>query len=478
MRGQGRKASLVKKLIVGSAILLVILAGTLSANLLAGDDQRAERMIKGTCAGCHKFTGEAESRFNLKAPDLMWAGSKYKRDWLIRWLTGKEKPIYIKGYRWDLARGPTQHMAVSEEAGKAIADYFEKHYKDPRVMVGAMDLSTFTAKEAEFGRQIYMEHACVGCHLVRDNGKIVGGPQSASLVEAGKRYNLDWLYRFGVNPQDFTPHSGEFLADASTLGLRYIIGYVAIQGVDDFRFYEPWTSAEFQRASVERGSVLYKQYCSQCHGAAGMGDGPAASGLVPKPAMHAKIAFDKLPMDYLYNVINHGGRSVGKSPTMPYWNRSIGQQGVADVIAYLKTTFKAAPQVAQATPSADGKPLGVCPQPRKTAKAPGEYRKMTNPLPSSTSHLKAGETLFQQSAKPLACAQCHGPQGDGNGVLGAALVPPPRNFTCGSMMDDISDGQLYWIIKNGSMGTGMMAFSGLSDDEAWQLVHYIRSLAR
>lgn len=91
MRGQGRKASLVKKLIVGSAILLVILAGTLSANLLAGDDQRAERMIKGTCAGCHKFTGEPESRFNLKAPDLMWAGSKYKRDWLIRWLTGKER---------------------------------------------------------------------------------------------------------------------------------------------------------------------------------------------------------------------------------------------------------------------------------------------------------------------------------------------------------------------------------------------------
>lgn len=478
MVGQRSVTPFARRVLVVAAVLMFSVAGGFWTNLLAGSEQRAERVIKGTCAGCHKFVGEPESRFNLKAPDLMWAGSKYQRDWLIRWLTGKEQPLYVKGYRWDLAQGPTKHIAVSEEDATAIADYFEKHYKDPRVKAGAMDLSTFTAMEAEFGRQIYRQHACIGCHLVRDGGKVLGGPQSASLVEAGRRYDLDWLYRFGVNPQDFTPHSGEFLADASPLGLRYIIGYVAIQGLDDFRFYEPWTSEEFKKASVDRGAVLYKRYCSQCHGAAGMGDGPAASGLEPKPAVHAKIAFDKLPMDYLYNVINHGGRSVGKSPTMPYWNLTIGQQGVADVIAYLKATFKGAPQVAEAAPPQEGKPLGVCPQPRRTAKAPAKFQQMTNPLPTSSSHVKAGERLFQEAAKPLACAQCHGPQGDGNGMLGAALAPPPRNFTCGSMMSEISDGQLYWIIKNGSPGTGMMAFTGLSDEEVWQLIHYIRSLAR
>ncbi|MBL0039234.1 MAG: hypothetical protein IPP36_12430 [Nitrosomonadales bacterium] len=32
--------------------------------------------------------------------------------------------------------------------------------------------------------------------------------------------------------------------------------------------------------------------------------------------------------------------AIGKSPNMPYWNLTIGQQGVADVIAYLKVTFK------------------------------------------------------------------------------------------------------------------------------------------
>ena len=86
--------------------------------------------------------------------------------------------------------------------------------------------------------------------------------------------------------------------------------------------------------------MIYKEYCSQCHGATGKGDGPAVSGMEPKPAIHANIPFDKLPTEYLYNVINHGGAAMGKSANMPYWDLTIGQQGVADVMAYLKATFK------------------------------------------------------------------------------------------------------------------------------------------
>jgi mono/diheme cytochrome c family protein len=45
-------------------------------------------------------------------------------------------------------------------------------------------------------------------------------------------------------------------------------------------------------------------------------------------------------------------------------------------------------------------------------------------------------------------------------------------------MKDLPDGQLFWIIKNGSPGTGMMPFSTLPDEQVWQLIHYIRSLAK
>jgi mono/diheme cytochrome c family protein len=178
-------------------------------------------------------------------------------------------------------------------------------------------------------------------------------------------------------------------------------------------------------------------------------------------------------------VVNHGGRAVGKSTSMPYWNLTIGQQGVADVIAYLKVTFKGPAQITEAAASpADGGPSGACVQPRKTQQAPAEFLEKTNPLPASVETVQAGKTLFLETAKPLACMNCHGANGDGKGPAGMGLMPPPRNFTCGEMMKDIPDGQLFWIIKNGSPGTGMMPFSGLPDDEVWQLIHYLRTLTK
>lgn len=441
---------------------------------LASDQSHAKDLLQQTCVQCHRLEGTADSRFNLRAPDLIWAGSKYQRSWLIRWLTGKEAPLYVKGYRWDLTDVSAKHPVVTEGEASAIADYFAEHNKDPRVTVGAFDLSKVTKFDVAFGGVAYKAHACLGCHTIEENGKLIGGQQSAALQKSGQRYDKDWLFRFGLNPQDFVPHSGEFLADATEPQLRAVIGYLMVQGAPDFQYYEPWTSPEFSQADAGRGNVLYKEYCAQCHGLTGKGDGPAASGLEPKPAIHANMPFDKLPMEYLYTVINHGGVAVGKSPNMPYWGLTIGQQGVADVIAYLKVTFKGIPEV----PATAGGQSGACVQPRKTAKAPDAFLTKTNPLSSSAGAIKAGKELFLKTAQPVACVMCHGEQGDGKGLMGAALVPPPRNFTCGAMMRDISDGQLFWIIKNGSPGTGMMSFASLPDEQVWQLIHYIRSLAK
>ena len=463
------------RVVIGGTVLALV-ALMSSPSLSFGSDQsRANEIIQQTCVQCHRLEGQADSRFNLKAPDLIWAGSKYQRSWLIRWLTGKEAPLYAKGFRWDLTEVPSKHPIVTESEAIAIADYFAGHNKDPRVKAGAFNLSKVTKFEATFGAIAYKAHACLGCHVIEENGKVIGGPQSASLVAAGQRYDQDWLFRFGQNPQDFVPHSGEFLADATEPQLRAVIGFLMVQGVKDFTYYEPWTTPEFGMASVDRGQVIYKEYCSQCHGATGKGDGPAASGLVPKPAIHANIPFEKLPPEYLYNVINHGGPAVGKSPNMPYWNLTIGQQGVADVIAYLKATFKGAPDMAVAPSGSQG---GICVQPRQAIKVSDEFLTQTNPLPASAGTIQAGKALFLKTAQPVACVMCHGEKGDGKGVMGTALVPPPRNFTCGVMMTQIPDGQLFWVIKNGSPGTGMMSFAGLPDEQVWQLIHYIRSLSK
>jgi mono/diheme cytochrome c family protein len=111
-----------------------------------------------------------------------------------------------------------------------------------------------------------------------------------------------------------------------------------------------------------------------------------------------------------------------------------------------------------------------CPQPRKTASAPGgdAGKDMTGKANKAN-----GEKLFQKTTKPMACAMCHGANGDGNGKLGAALKPKPRNFTCAETMKDISAGQMFWIIKNGSKGTPMTK-QQLKDGEIWDVVKYIR----
>jgi mono/diheme cytochrome c family protein len=119
-----------------------------------------------------------------------------------------------------------------------------------------------------------------------------------------------------------------------------------------------------------------------------------------------------------------------------------------------------------------------CPQNRKTPTAPQKFLKMQNPLPLNDATLKAGETIFQLQGKPIACKACHGAKGDGKAESGFESTPPPRNFACAEIMRPISDGQLFWIIRNGSPNTSMFAFPSLSDEQVWQLIHYIRQFSR
>lgn len=119
----------------------------------------------------------------------------------------------------------------------------------------------------------------------------------------------------------------------------------------------------------------------------------------------------------------------------------------------------------------------VCPQERNVTQAPSEYLKKVSPLRKEPRHIKKGKVLSHIKAKPLACKHCHGLSGNGMGAISKNMNPKPRNFTCKQTMDEISDGQLFWIIKNGAKGAAMPAYSYLSDKKIWQLIHYIRSLS-
>ncbi len=471
-----KRYSILKNQFIGFCLMSFLMS--LPTIVSASSVELGEQLVKDQCSTCHKFKGQSESRFKIKGPDLMWGGSKFKRPWLIDWLRGKEPNLYQEGYRWDVEQKPQPHVILSEEGANAVADYFEKHLMGFRVKKDAIDLSHFTELQAGFGRQIFIDHSCTGCHQIMDDGQKMGGPQSTTFFNSGKRLKKDWILRFNAMPPDFVPHSGEFVADVSELGLHYVTGFLATEGDDSFKFYEPWTSQHFKNADTKRGRTIYKEYCSQCHGAKGDGDGPAASGLEPKPAIHAKMAMDQFPLDYLYNVVYYGGKAVGKSPYMPYWGLTIGEQGVADVIAFMQDEFKGDSGASSGATAVAQKASGKCPEKRTTKKVSFKYSNKKNPLKPNASNLKAGETLYQKSAKPMNCQLCHGKNGNGKGPGGAGINPAPRNFTCSSTIKDVSDGQMFGIIKEGSPGTAMPAFKNLKDKQVWQMIHYIRQFSQ
>jgi len=118
-----------------------------------------------------------------------------------------------------------------------------------------------------------------------------------------------------------------------------------------------------------------------------------------------------------------------------------------------------------------------CPQSRATVKAPDEFYNLVNPLENSADNIEKGRLLFTLDVQPT-CVMCHGNEGDGTGGFGVDMSPKPRNFTCTETMKDISDGQLFWVIQNGSPDTGMPPFQDLKDEQIWQLILFIRSLAK
>jgi mono/diheme cytochrome c family protein len=120
---------------------------------------------------------------------------------------------------------------------------------------------------------------------------------------------------------------------------------------------------------------------------------------------------------------------------------------------------------------------GDCPQQRGTAKAPGEAYTLKNPQPASVEQIAIGRKLYEKDASP-ACEMCHGLKGDGKGSLATQFEPRPRNFTCAEVLDELPDGQLFWIIRNGSPDTAMPAYRKLSDAQIWQIILYLRSLAK
>jgi mono/diheme cytochrome c family protein len=106
---------------------------------------------------------------------------------------------------------------------------------------------------------------------------------------------------------------------------------------------------------------------------------------------------------------------------------------------------------------------------------------MKNPVPKTPENIAKGKAIFEGKGS---CHNCHGLSGKGDGATAKFLDPSPRNFTNPEFHKNRTDGEMHWVIKNGSNGpngtgipTGMLSLIGplLTEEEAWYVILYERS---
>jgi len=97
-----------------------------------------------------------------------------------------------------------------------------------------------------------------------------------------------------------------------------------------------------------------------------------------------------------------------------------------------------------------------------------------NPLTDRIVAVAAGKPLYASN-----CASCHGAKGKGDSDFGASLPAKPSNLTINDVVSD-PDGKIFLVIKNGKMKNGkvtMPPVKGMTDEQIWQIVAYVRTLA-
>jgi len=219
-------------------------------------------------------------------------------------------------------------------------------------------------------------------------------------------------------------------------------------------------------ADPEAGRRLYDRYCTQCHGAEGKGDGPAAEFVYPRPRDFTMAIFKvrttlsgQLPTDQdLFHIISEGLPGT----SMPAWKKFLTEEERWQLVHQVKAFDS----------------LGLFKE------EPATERVVIGAAPEVTPALIAkGKDLYQQKK----CWQCHGQYGRGDGPSAQGMKDEwgfpirPVNFTKGWRFrggDRIED--IYRTFTTGFNGTPMPSFldSIPAAEDRWALAAFVKSLSR
>jgi mono/diheme cytochrome c family protein len=238
--------------------------------------------------------------------------------------------------------------------------------------------------------------------------------------------------------------------------------------------------AQVMPAFVE-GHRLFEAHCAACHGSNGLGDGPAAIGLKIKPR-----DFRNEPFRYV-SVLEGGptqedliqtiksGRRYGDMPA----NRVLTDKEILALVDYVREINRLGlieritQDAAEEGEEMDSDEIDEIASEMTIA---GEPITVSWPGPDFQSDTQIGHTLYMDR-----CASCHGPTGLGDGLdlpLDEQGKPiKVRDLTSGEFRGGVTLEEVYKRNLCGVPGTPMPVQEGLSDEDVWQLVYYVRFLA-
>ncbi len=219
-----------------------------------------------------------------------------------------------------------------------------------------------------------------------------------------------------------------------------------------------------QTTGLADGEAVYDRYCAVCHGPEGNGQGPASYLLFPRPRNLAAGSFKlrstpmgKLPTDEdLARTVSLGIPGTG----MFAFGELLSEEQIGAVVQHVKSLHPGFATAAQ---------LGA------------EELLQIPSAPARTPELiAAGQEVYGT----FRCAQCHGPEGRGDGPSAPELVDsegapfPAADFTHGIYKGGGQPEDLYRTFLTGMEGTPMPSYASAieSDEQAWALVYYVLSL--
>lgn len=331
--------------------VLLALSLTLTALTRAADGPSlsGRQIAEQKCASCHSFTDSARDWPEVArsgGPDLFYAGSKFKKDWLERWLKQPSgiRPAGFLSFRYvqstpsgdivDQSKLPV-HPAVAADELVPLVEYLTSLRKEVNPYPIA---SSATAIRAEVHFQKILP--CAGCHRAAD---LKGGISGPDLVGAAQRINREWLFSFVADPEYWTKElmpKVTLRADQLSAIGEYLLN--PSQRVEESQVAAPSTrsnaTAVLPRAIPEnRAEMLYQMFCSQCHGIQGNGKGINAPYMFVKPRDHTSFAeMSALTDDRLFAAIKFGGAAVNKSSLMPSWGATLKDSDIQLLVEYLR----------------------------------------------------------------------------------------------------------------------------------------------